>query len=156
MEGPARRRRCLRQATPAWTVVTVVPVTTRWLVDTTVLIDHLRGAAEARKLLLESVRDDVELWSAVVVRTEVLAGMRSAEKRATVQLLGLFRWLDVTAELADRAGELARKYLRSHRNIDTVDYLIAASALQLNAELKTTNVRHFPMFADLKPAYRLR
>ena len=71
-------------------------------------------------------------------------------------LLGLFRWLDITAELADKAGELARTFLKSHRGIDTIDYLIAACALQLNAELKTTNVRHFPMFDDLKPVCRLR
>jgi predicted nucleic acid-binding protein len=130
-------------------------MTTRWLVDTTVMIDHLRGSAPAHSLLVEGFQNGVELWSAVVVRTEVLAGMRSAEKRATHQLLGLFRWLDLTVELADRAGELARVYLRSHRAIDTVDYLIAASALQLGAELKTTNVRHFPMLEGLKPAYRL-
>ena len=131
-------------------------MTTRWLVDTSIIIDHLRGAEQARDLLIGGVRDGVELWSAVVVRTEVLAGMRSKEKRSTLQLLGLFRWLDITTELADKAGELARTFLKSHRSIDTVDYLIAACALELNAELKTTNVRHFPMFEDLKPAYRLR
>ena len=131
-------------------------MTTRWLVDTSIIIDHLRGAEQARDLLIGGVRDGVELWSAVVVRTEVLAGMRSKEKRSTLQLLGLFRWLDITTALADKAGELARTFLKSHRSIDTVDYLIAACALELNAELKTTNVRHFPMFEDLKPAYRLR
>src|SRR5271157_1468523 len=128
---------------------------TRWLVDTTVLIDHLRGVVPARNLLLGGAREGVELWSAVVVRTEVLAGMRATEKRATLQLLGLFRWLDITAEIVDRAGELARTYLKSHRSVDTIDYLIAACALQLNAELKTTNVRHFPMIPNLRPAYRL-
>ena len=128
----------------------------RWLVDTSVLIDHLRGVSEAQQLLTAGVREAVELWSSVLVRTEVLAGMRGTEKRSTLQLLGIFRWLDVTAELADRAGELARTYLKSHRGIDTVDYLIAASAIQLNAELKTANIRHFPMFAGLKAAYRVR
>jgi predicted nucleic acid-binding protein len=128
-------------------------MTARWLIDTTVLIDHLRGAAEARALLVDGVRNGVEFWSSVVVRTEVLAGTRSAETHATTQLLGLLRWLEITAELADRAGALARIYLKSHRSIDTVDYLIAASALELNADLKTTNARHFPMFPRLRPAY---
>jgi predicted nucleic acid-binding protein len=31
--------------------------------------------------------------------------------------------------------------------------LIAATALLLDAELLTTNVRHFPMIAGLAPAY---
>ncbi len=131
-------------------------MTCRWLVDTTVFIDHLRGVQEARQLLLRGVRDGVELWSAAVVRTEVQAGMRRKEERATLQLLGLFHWLDITFAIADRAGELARTYLRSHRSIDTIDYLIAACASELDAELKTTNVRHFPMIADLKPAYQRR
>ena len=128
---------------------------TRWMVDTTVLIDHLRGVTPARDLLMQGAESEVELWSLVVVRTEVLAGMRSSEKRPTHQLLDLFSWLDVTVELADRAGDLARKYLKSHRTIDTVDYLIAAAALGLGAELQTTNVRHFPMFPSLRPAYTL-
>ena len=63
-------------------------------------------------------------------------------------------WIDVTAELADRAGELARKYRASHRGIDLVDYTIAAAAEAIKAKLVTRNVRHFPMFEGLEPAYR--
>jgi hypothetical protein len=125
----------------------------RWLIDTCVLVDHLRGLSPATALLAAGVEDEVELWSVVVVRTEILAGMRASEQRATRRLLDQLRWVDVTRTLADRAGELARRYLRSHRGIDTVDYLIAASVQELSAELKTTNVKHYPMFAELVPAY---
>lgn len=41
----------------------------------------------------------------------------------------------------------------SHRGIDDVDYLIAATAIVVDADLLTTNVRHFPMFPDLQPPY---
>jgi predicted nucleic acid-binding protein len=37
--------------------------------------------------------------------------------------------------------------------VDPVDYVIAATAEMLNAELWTTNVNHFPMFPDLRSAY---
>jgi len=87
------------------------------------------------------------------VRTEVQAGMRKGEERATTALLDALRWQDVTVEIADRAGELARRYLRSHSGVDTVDYLVAAAAEVLDAHLVTLNVRHFPMFPDLMPAY---
>ncbi|HSS77889.1 MAG TPA: type II toxin-antitoxin system VapC family toxin, partial [Thermoanaerobaculia bacterium] len=33
------------------------------------------------------------------------------------------------------------------------DYLIAATTLLLDADLLTTNVRHFPMIDGLQPAY---
>ena len=88
-----------------------------------------------------------------MVRTEILAGARSGEEERIGRLLGLLRWLDVTPELADAAGRLAATYLRSHSGIDTIDYLIAAGVEQLGAELLTLNVRHFPMFPSLAPAY---
>ena len=88
-----------------------------------------------------------------MVRTEVLAGMRPGEEASTFKLLAQLRWQEISVDVADRAGDLARRYLRSHPGVDTVDYLIAASALLLGAELKTQNVKHFPMFAALVPAY---
>jgi len=113
LERPPGERCGIRRATQIWKIIAVAPMSTRWLVGTSVLIDHLRGTAAARNLLLGGVRDGVELWSAVVVRTEVLAGMRSKEKRATLQLLGLFRWLDITADLAGIIGH-GRNRPRSH------------------------------------------
>lgn len=123
------------------------------VVDTTVLIDHLRGHAAAVACLDGvNLRGD-ELWSVPVVRTEVLAGIRAPESAAMQILFGALRWLDVTTELADAAGELAARYRRSHSGIDIVDYLVAAAAQRLDATLLTRNVRHFPMFEGLRPAY---
>jgi predicted nucleic acid-binding protein len=56
--------------------------------------------------------------------------------------------------IADDAGELSRRHRRSHVGIGTVDYLIAAAARSLRARLVTLNVRHFPMFPNLEPAYQ--
>ena len=95
-----------------------------------------------------------ELWSATVVRTEILAGARPNEEAAIIELLDGLRWMEITVEVADWAGRLAARYLRSHPGVDTVDYLIAACAQKLDAALLTLNVRHFPMFPDLEPAYR--
>ena len=123
------------------------------VIDTSVLIDHLRGRAEAKDLLTGAVQTGDELWSVTVVRAEVLAGMRPSEERKTRRLLDALRWQDVTVELADHAGELARRYLRSHPGVDTVDYLIASAVNQLGAELRTLNTKHFPMFPNLARAY---
>ena len=48
---------------------------------------------------------------------------------------------------------LARRYRPMYAGIDDADYLIAATALVIDAELLTTNVRHFPMYEDLEPPY---
>ena len=124
------------------------------VVDTSVLIDHLRGDERAVRRLRAAVESRDELWSATVVRTEILAGARPKEEAAIIELLDGLRWMEITVEVADSAGRLAARYLRSHPGVDTVDYLIAACAQKLDATLLTLNVRHFPMFPYLEPAYR--
>ena len=123
------------------------------VLDTSVLVDHLRGDPRARDLLVGAIERGDELWSVTVVRTEVLAGVRGGEEPETLDLLGGIRWQDVTVEVADLAGTFARRYLRSHPGVDLADYLIGATTEILQAELKTLNVRHFPMFPGLAPAY---
>jgi predicted nucleic acid-binding protein len=91
----------------------------RKLMDTSVLINHLRGDRRAVDLLLDCARNGDELWSVVFVRTEILAGARKAEERATHRLLDRLRWQDITIAIADRAGSLARQYAKSHSGADT-------------------------------------
>jgi predicted nucleic acid-binding protein len=124
------------------------------LVDTSVLIDHLRGDERAVELLERLFTDESRIWAATPTRTEILAGVTEAERTPTEGLLALLAWVDIDVAIADEAGELARRYRRSHPGIDTVDYLIAAAAGRVGARLLTLNVRHFPMFEALQPAYR--
>lgn len=123
------------------------------LLDTSVLIDHLRGSKKATQFLSEAVTRRDELCSVTIVRTEVFAGMRQKEERTTRALLSQIQWVDVDIELADAAGDLARKFLKSHPGVDTVDYILAAAANGLKADLATTNVKQFPMIPDLKKPY---
>jgi len=117
-----------------------------------VLVDHLRGDARATKLLSELFRSD-EVIGCVVSRTEILAGMRAPEKRATERLLNTLTWVPVDVEIADRAGELARRYRTSHPGVDTVDYVIAATVVVNEVVFYTRNVKHFPMIKGLRDAY---
>jgi len=125
----------------------------RFVCDTSVLIDHLRDDERALRLLVERAEAGHELWGVTVTRAEVMAGMRSSERRATRALLESLRWIDVDIELADLAGSLARRYRRSHPGIELPDYMIAAGAEVLGARLLTANVRHFPMFDGLQAPY---
>jgi len=121
------------------------------LFDTDVLIEHLKGNPAARRLLEEAVRSGRAACS-VLTRFELLAGMRSSERHLVRSLLACLRTLPVTAEIADQAGEWARKYRRSHSQVGAIDYLIAATAQAAGADLLTLNVGHFPMFPALRPA----
>lgn len=122
------------------------------LFDTTVVIDHLRGNADASKLLLEAVRAD-EAACSVLTRFEIEGGMRSDERFVVRRLMAVLHSEPVTEEIAVRAGELMRSYRRSHPGIDAVDYLIAATAELRDARLLTLNVKHFPMVEGLVAPY---
>jgi hypothetical protein len=123
------------------------------LLDTSVLIDHLRGERAARQALVAAADSGRRLAASVVTKVEVLAGMRPAEEAATRSLLGVLDWVPVDDVIAERAGELANRYLRTHPGVDPVDYIIAATAQLLDADLWTRNIKHFPMWPDLSPPY---
>ncbi|MEO6349068.1 MAG: type II toxin-antitoxin system VapC family toxin [Candidatus Limnocylindrales bacterium] len=123
------------------------------VVDTSVLIDHLRQDERAVRRLRAVAESTDELWSVTPVRTEIYAGARESEEEAIAELLAELRWLDVSIALADAAGRMAATYRRSHPGVDTVDCLLAAATQELGADLLTQNVKHFPMIAGLQPAY---
>lgn len=123
------------------------------LLDTSVAIDHLRGASPAADLLSELIEAEESLLASEVVRFELLAEVREQEVKALEHFFSVLSWVPVGEEVARAAGLLARRHRRAHSSIDDADYLIAATALLLDADLLTTNVRHFPMIAGLEPAY---
>lgn len=88
-----------------------------------------------------------------MTQVEILAGVRRGEEAATRGLLGLMVSVDVSDAIAERAGALARRFLRTHPGVDVVDYVIAATAQHLDVPLWTLNVRRFPMFRSLSRPY---
>jgi len=123
------------------------------LLDTTVAIDHLRGVAPAVELLRRLVEADEMIAASEVVRFELLAGVRDEEMDALGRFFSALSWVPIDEAVARTAGLLARRHRKAFSGIDDVDYLIAATALVLDAELLTTNLRHFPMLGDLSPPY---
>ena len=123
------------------------------LVDTSVLIDYLRGHQDAAELL-ERERTTAPLHASEITRLEILAGMRPAEAEATRLLLSTLIWHPLDTNVAEKAGDFGRQWLASHRNIDAGDLVIAATTvLHAGSRLLTCNIRHFPMFPDLAAPY---
>lgn len=121
-----------------------------YVVDTSVLIDVLRGSPAATDWLAGLA--EVPLCSEIT-RAEVLRGVRSPERARIERLLDALRWVPVDEATSRRAGELGRRHRRSHRTLGVADLLIAATAVLHDAQLATGNVRHYPMFPGLLPPY---
>lgn len=118
--------------------------------DTSILIDVLRADPDA----VDYVRGvNVVPSCSEVTRIEVARGLRSAERTSAERLFQAIRWVPLDEPIARRAGELGRRWDRHRPGISLADLVIAATTEQVDAELATTNVRHFPMFESLRPPY---
>jgi len=120
------------------------------VLDTTVVIDMLRGSTPA-KAWASSVQR--RLAASEVTRVEIIRGLSSHERAAAERAFAALRWVPVGETISRRAGDLGREWRRSHRSVSLADLVVASTAMELEAELATSNVRHFPMFPDLRPPY---
>jgi len=120
------------------------------ILDTSILIDHLRASTPAAKYLASL--DDRPSCSEIS-RIEVVQGLRSPERRAADKLFALIAWVPVNEAVARRAGELGRRWRHSHPGIGVADLAIAATAEEIDAGLATRNLKHFPMFEGLRAPY---
>jgi len=120
------------------------------LLDTDVLVDFFRGHSKA--LVFLNAHSDRIILSSIVV-AELYAGVkRDNEQAALDNFVSLFRVVPVSADIAKTGGLYKRDYGRSH-GVGLADTIIAATAEAENAELKTLNIKHYPMLKGLRTAY---
>ena len=121
------------------------------LVDTDVLIHFLRGYGPAVSFLDD--HSDRIVLSAIVV-AELYAGAKGDREQTVLDnLLSVVSVVPISGEIARLGGLYRRDYGPSH-GTGLSDALVAATAFVECAELKTLNVKHFPMFEGIEPAYR--
>jgi len=114
------------------------------LLDTTVLIDALRGRPAA--LRLRALRQTFAPPYVCAINVEELwRGCRPSEEAAVQRLLNGLR----IAPLARREGELAGSWRREFAargvTLSQADCLVAAAAVGVDAHLATGNPKDFPM-----------
>lgn len=115
------------------------------LLDTTVLIDILRGRpGTVSRLLGLRARGDRPCTTAVNVE-EVVRGLRSSELGSAAGLLDGIRVVPLRRAEGEMAGTWRREHARRGRTLSQADCLIAAAALSFGAHLATGNPKDFPM-----------
>jgi predicted nucleic acid-binding protein len=117
------------------------------LIDTTILLDFLRGKPEAMTFLRD-LRDEAAI-SALSIAEIMAARLDGAQDEAFLrELVARHEVFPVDFEIASLGGQYVRQYGKTH-GTGVVDALLAATAQLRGCRFVTHNVRHFPMLRDV-------
>lgn len=117
----------------------------KYLVDTTVLVDHLRDLPYATEFLKQS--DSV---ISMITAAELIQGVRNKNEQKSIQkLINQFEINWGGVQIGQLAIHLLERYFLQY-NLRLLDALIAATALTFNFTLVTGNVSDFKFIENLK------
>lgn len=114
------------------------------LLDTTVLIDALRGRPAGQRLLALRSSGQVP-WVCAINVEEVWRGVRAGEEPAVTRLFNGLRIAALGRSEGERAGVWRRTFATRGVTLAQADCLIAAAAVAVGARLATGNPKDFPM-----------
>lgn len=121
------------------------------IIDTSILIDHLRGISRDFRLLeTKKATESVSLLIPHIVIVELFTGEEARKKDIRKKIDKLIEGLEViglTVSSAKKAGDLQRTYKQIP---DLPDLIIAAIALEQEAQIATHNKKHFGQIKRVK------
>ena len=114
------------------------------VLDSTVLIDFLRGRPAVERVLALRASGDVPATTAINVE-EIVRGLRASGTEAAERLFNGLIVLPVDAQVAWQAGAWRRTFAARGMTLYQSDCLIAATAWVNDGALATGNPKDFPM-----------
>lgn len=114
------------------------------LLDSDVIVDHLRGELAAREFLIRLAAESVPPAISVITVAEIEAGLREPERPAVESLFASLRILPVDESIARQAGRYRARYGKSH-NVLLPEALIGATAGLHGLVLYSLSRKHYPM-----------
>jgi predicted nucleic acid-binding protein len=120
------------------------PLADSVLVDSDVVIEHLRGRPWATTLFQAIASAGGAVYYSPVTAAEIFQGLRRGEEDLTNRLFSSLPCLVVDEDIGRLAGEYLRRFRASH-GLALGDALIGATASHHDLALLTLNRRHYPM-----------
>ena len=117
----------------------------KYLLDTTALIEYMRGRHEVVDFITTLARDGHRLGVCCINIGELYAGLGPSQRTLADQLIDNLETYEVTRHVAKEAGRYRYDSAGRGVTLTMADALIAATAVEETATLITANVRDFPM-----------
>lgn len=124
-----------------------------YFLDTSVIIDYLRGKEETVELI-SNIQG--ELASSYICLSELFEGVYRVKNRKSAKdvLLHFFTSLTTVfgldGEIAEKFGQIRKDLKVKGKIIEDLDIFIAATCLVYDLELITYNKKHFSHVSDLR------
>lgn len=118
---------------------------TRYLLDTTALIDFSKGREVALSRILEMTQGDDELGVCAINVAEFYAGVPPTKRPTWDEFFASLGYWEITVGEARQAGCFRHDFARQGKALSTIDALVAAVAQERQATIVTNNIRDYPM-----------
>lgn len=119
----------------------------KYLIDSDILIDYLRGFSATRNFLFELRKKGILMISVINV-VEIYSGRdikNKKKKRIIDNFISEFKIITLERSLSEDAGKIRMEY-----QTPFADAIIAASAIETKSFLVTRNIKHFSKIKHLK------
>jgi len=125
--------------------------TQRILVDSSLIIDYFRKTIKSKSFLYKLFQQNSALYISTLTIYELLCGTKTEQLRLdTEKVFALFNVIEFGTIEASKAANLFKQLKQKNQLIETVDILLAATALTQDFPLATLNKSHFIRFPELE------
>lgn len=121
-----------------------------YLLDTSIIIDQLRGNESTTHWLKRLVWEGHTLCSCGITIAETMAGIKPNEDKRTTSLLTTLKFFETDVACSLLAGRIKNKLASEGITLNIADVMIAATALNHELTLVTLNTKHFKHIETLR------
>jgi predicted nucleic acid-binding protein len=117
----------------------------RYLLDTTALIDFSKGREPAFSLVRRFIDNGDEIGVSPINIAEFYSGLAASQLAVWGEFFESLVLWSISLEAAKQAGRFRYDFARRGISLSTTDTLVAAVALYERATIVTSNVKDYPM-----------
>jgi tRNA(fMet)-specific endonuclease VapC len=118
---------------------------TRYLLDTTALIDFSKNREPARARILQMISAGDDIGVCAINAAEFYTGVPPAQRPLWDEFFASLGFWEISRDTARQAGVYRYDFARKGIILSTTDAMVAAAAKEHGAVLVTNNVKDYPM-----------